>query len=234
MVFNTKLSFRRRLICGLITAAILYVGVIRAFNWKSGWMPPLVAIAAIVALRFPRLLPVMILIGLPFASPAFQQLVQDDQYSYVTRLAAWEIVLFDIVKANPILGVGPANYRFYATLFPIMGWEVPFNSHNNYVDIIAQTGIVGLITFLWFIAEMVRLSWRLYKHVPEGFPKSYVAGAIGGLVATLFSGMLGDWFLPFVYNIGMRGFRGSMFAWLFLGGLLVVERVYTPSNNGSR
>jgi hypothetical protein len=35
--------------------------------------------------------------------------------------------------------------------------------------------------------------------------------------------VLVDWVLPFVYNIGMKGFRGSMLAWIFLGGLLAIE-----------
>jgi hypothetical protein len=37
--------------------------------------------------------------------------------------------------------------------------------------------------------------------------------------------MLGDWIIPFVYNIGMTGFRASVFAWLFMGGLPVIERM---------
>jgi hypothetical protein len=40
------------------------------------------------------------------------------------------------------------------------------------------------------------------------------------LVATLVSGMLGDWFLPFVYNVGLAGMRSSILFWVFMGGLL--------------
>jgi hypothetical protein len=38
--------------------------------------------------------------------------------------------------------------------------------------------------------------------------------------------MLGDWILPFVYNVGMRGFSTSMMGWFFLGGLVALERIY--------
>jgi hypothetical protein len=38
--------------------------------------------------------------------------------------------------------------------------------------------------------------------------------------------MLGDWVLPFVYNIGLQGFRTGLLAWLFLGGLVVLEKHY--------
>jgi hypothetical protein len=34
---------------------------------------------------------------------------------------------------------------------------------------------------------------------------------------------LGDWVLPFVYNVGLAGFRSSMIGWIFLGGLVALE-----------
>jgi hypothetical protein len=49
-------------------------------------------------------------------------------------------------------------------------------------------------------------------------------GALGGIVGTLVCGALGDWVIPFVYNIGMNGFRASVFAFLFMGGVLAINR----------
>nr|NIM04092.1 hypothetical protein [Armatimonadota bacterium]NIO95573.1 hypothetical protein [Armatimonadota bacterium] len=37
--------------------------------------------------------------------------------------------------------------------------------------------------------------------------------------------MFGDWVLPFVYNIGLRGMRSSILGWLFLGGVLALEAI---------
>ena len=71
--------------------------------------------------------------------------------------------------------------------------------------------------------EAGRLGWELRSRVSSGFARAYVYGALGGWVATLASGMLVDWFLPYVYNIGLTGFRGSMLPWLFLGGLVSIE-----------
>jgi hypothetical protein len=61
---------------------------------------------------------------------------------------------------------------------------------------------------------------RLYATLPDGFPRAYAAACVAGLIATLISGFLGDWFLPFVYNIGLGGMRASILFWVFLGGLL--------------
>jgi hypothetical protein len=37
--------------------------------------------------------------------------------------------------------------------------------------------------------------------------------------------MLADWLLPFVYNIGLKGFRSSLLFWLFLGLAIALERI---------
>jgi hypothetical protein len=74
--------------------------------------------------------------------------------------------------------------------------------------------------------EVAWLAWRLKDHVPEGFPRAFVIGVLGGWVATLATGMLGDWVLPFVYNVGLVGFRSSVLGWLFIGGLVAIEQIY--------
>lgn len=50
-------------------------------------------------------------------------------------------------------------------------------------------------------------------------------GCLGGLAGTLWAGVHGDWFIPFVYNIGLTGFRASMLGWFFLGGLVAIEQM---------
>jgi O-antigen ligase len=157
---------------------------------------------------------------------AFQRLLfgGGNEYSLFTRVEAWKI-LGEIIQRNPLLGLGPANYYWYTPLYPILGYAVQFNSHNNYVDIIAQTGLLGLLAFLWFAGELAWLGYRLLDKVPTGFAQSYAFAALGGLVATLTAGMLGDWFFPFVYNIGLNGFRASIVGWLFLGGLVALHEM---------
>ena len=42
----------------------------------------------------------------------------------------------------------------------------------------------------------------------------------------LVAGMLGDWLLPFVYNVGTNGYRASIIGWVFLGGLLAIHQLW--------
>ncbi|HET7010796.1 MAG TPA: O-antigen ligase family protein [Anaerolineales bacterium] len=228
-VVNRRLRLRWRILSGLVVAAAFYFAIMLRGSWTSGWLPALVAVLTIVGLRRPKWLLIggavvgaMLLIP-GVASGIF--LGGDNQYSLSTRFEAWRILL-EIIKLNPILGVGPANYYGYTPLYDILGYWVNFNSHNNYIDIAAQTGLAGLSCFVWFAWAMARELWRFLSVVPEGFPRAYVYGAAGGLAGMLVAGMLGDWFIPFVYNVGLEGFRASSLAWLFLGSVVALQQMY--------
>jgi O-antigen ligase len=224
-LLNKKLSLGWRLALGILVLATFYVGFVQTERWKSGWVPALVTIIAICGFYYWRLS----LFIMPFAAIAAVSmatyLIATDQYSWGTRVDAW-IIVMEITKVNPLLGLGFGNYRWYAPLFPIRGYAVQFNSHSQYVDIIAQTGLVGFVCFLWLIAAIGWLGWRVRSHAPKGFATAYVYGALGGLVGTLTAGFLGDWVMPFFYNVGLSGFRSSVLAWLFLGGLAVIANLY--------
>jgi O-antigen ligase len=228
-IFNRRLQMRWRLTLGGLVSAAFYICLLQTRAWASGWLPSLVAVVVILWAGAPRLGLLATLAGGAAAALNVQKVIGlvmagDQEYSLMTR---WEAarILAEIVKVNPVLGLGPANYYHYTPLFPILGWYVNFNSHNQYVDIVAQTGLLGLACFLWFAWELSRLGWRLRARVPAGFAQAYVYGALGGLAGTLAAGMLADWVLPFVYNVGLTGFRASVLGWLFLGGLVSLEQI---------
>lgn len=220
--FNGRLRPIWRLALGAMVAATLFMLINLKFADKSTWIPAICAIAAIIGLRSWRaallLAPALVLIAYLGSS----QLVATDEYSISTRFDAWRI-LIEIIKASPLFGLGFANYYWYTPLFPIRGYAVSFNSHNNYVDIVAQTGLIGLACFLLFFGQVGVLAWRLHGRMHQGFERAFVLGAFGGVIGMVVAGMLGDWILPFFYNVGLNGFRSSMIGWLFLGGLMTIR-----------
>jgi hypothetical protein len=217
----------RLTILGFVAMALGH-GLFQVRSWASGWVPALIAIGVIVVVRWPRLaigggllaLPV----GLALSGDIIASLLVEESYSLATRTEAWR-VLWQIAERSPILGTGLANYYYFAENFSILGWYVPFISHNNYEDLLVQTGLLGLIVFLWFGLEVILMAFRLCLKAPAGFPLAYALGLLGGTVGSLSAGMLGDWIIPFYYNGGVLGFRSSLLFWVFVGGGLALRRM---------
>jgi hypothetical protein len=232
-LLNRKLHIFIRAMLLAFTALVLYVAVIQTNDWKSGYLPPLAGAAVIVALILKKRVVWFIPLGLAVAYYASTQAISTDAYSYVTRMEAWALI-FKLSLVNPILGLGFGNYYHYTPLVAISGYHVSFNAHSQYLDILAQTGIIGVLTFAWVFWEIGKLGWRLHDRAPEGFARAYVYGALGGLVAMLAAGALVDWVLPFVYNIGMDGFRSSILGWMFLGGLVVINRIVEEQDKANK
>lgn len=229
LAFNHQLGLSRKILLGIVVLFFSYAALYQANDWTSGWLPPLIGAAVMFFLYFPKARVPLVVLSLLVVALDYRQisgvlLGNGNDYSLMTRLDAWTILL-KIIAINPILGVGPANYYFYTPLFPIRGYSVQFNSHNNYIDLLAQTGVIGCGLFIWFLVEIYRLGMRLLSRVPDGFQRAFVYGVIGGTVGTAVAGMFGDWVIPFVYNVGFAGFRASLFGWFFMGGLVALERI---------
>jgi hypothetical protein len=58
---------------------------------------------------------------------------------------------------------------------------------------------------------------------------------LAGIVATVIAAILGDWVLPFVYNVGLAGFRASILPWIFIGGVISLDQMLRqPTTNSER
>jgi hypothetical protein len=224
-MFNKHLTTRVRILLYGIVALGFYVNFVQQIDWRSGWVPALVAAVTLFGLRFRRLALLSIPFVLVIAIYLAQDLISTDLYSWGTRVDAWLIVL-EISKVSPLIGLGFANYYWYAPLFPIRGYAIRFNSHSQFVDIVAQTGILGLFCFFWLLFEVGRLGWNLIHKLPDGFARGYAHSVFAGVLGSIMAAFLVDWLLPFAYNIGLDGVRASILPWIFFGGLISVERIY--------
>lgn len=225
-LYHNTLRSSIRILAGVIAIGVLAISMLVIRDWSSGWLPPLITICVLLALRSKSSAIVVGVTALAFMlisrADVLRLLVQQENYSIVTRQAALEIMVQNIIPLSPIIGLGPANYYFYTPLFPIMGYYLSFNSHNQYLDLLAQLGVVGTSIYLWLMVTCAIVAWKLRTHAAHGFNRAYAYCCIAGIAGTLWAGLHGDWVLPFVYNIGVEGFRSSMLVWIFLGGLLAI------------
>jgi hypothetical protein len=238
-----QLLFNRELKQGwrLFLVAILIAAVIHSFGSHDERASDWVGLAAVGGilfwLRFPRMgwvgsAVVIMLLAAGVLLPLIYEFAGGDERWFMTggsRVALIERTI-EVTMRNPITGLGPAAYRPYTATSPliyahIIWFEPRVSSHNNYVDIFSHTGLLGLGFFLWFMATVGHLGWRLRRRFTQGFAGGYVNGMLGAWVGSLCIMLLLDWFLPFVYNVGFSGFQASVLVWLFLGGLVSLEAI---------
>lgn len=221
-LFNRELKDRYRWALGLLAGAWFANSFGRGIIWLSGWLPALVAILIVTFLRSRRLFLLLIVAGLLFVVIRWDYfheavVVQSQREGDFGRLDAWA-VNWRVTKDHLFLGTGPAGYAaYYMSLFP----QDALSTHSNYVDILAQTGLVGTAFFVWFLVAMGATARRAWQRVPrEGFFQALAVGCIGGYVGTLVAMGLGDWFLPFAYNQTIAGYDYTVWGWLFMGVLV--------------
>jgi O-antigen ligase len=228
-LFNKDLNWSFRLMAGSIAIAGLAFGWIRGKEWLAGWLPPLIAVWIMLWLYSWKLGLFLTIAGIVIILPFYSDLhakvnSEEQQWSTYSRFLTWPI-MFELVKINPLFGLGPANYHHYTSLYSLYGYHLNFNSHNNYWDLAAQIGLLGLGTFFWMVFAIIRLGLSVMHNARDSFTRTYAIIALGSFVASLASGMMADWFMPFLYNIGFPGFRTSIMLWLLVGGLIPLYRL---------
>jgi O-antigen ligase len=152
---------------------------------------------------------------------------RENQESGQTRLAAW-VQNWIITQDHLVFGTGPAGYAvYYMTYFP----RNAMATHNNYIDIFSQLGLVGLVFYLSFFVLVVWSGFRLCQRLRgrgdfvEALAQAALAGSVGCLVINAF----GDWLIPFAYTQGIRGYDYAAYNWIFLAVIPVLERLTRPA-----
>ncbi len=236
LMFNQTLSSRWRAFLIVIMLSVLAYSFFGEQQERtSNWASVATVIGVLGWLKFPKLrFPVVAIVAILAASGILFQVI----YNFAGGDAKWSEsgasrgvliarVLEDSMR-NPITGIGPAAYRWYGMTRPLgyegAWWIQPLvNSHNNYVDLFSQTGIIGVSLFLWFMIELLRVTVKLRAHHHDDFAGGYIAAMLSAWFAVMVLMALADWFLPFVYNEGFPGFQASVLIWMFLGGIVFYE-----------
>lgn len=227
-LFNEKLTHRQRALLLLVLAAWVYWSFFQARLWLSGWFPLAVACAILTLLRSRQLFMLFVFGSLVVAAINYDYLYEEIVVANLDegggqRLDIWRMNL-NHVGNHPWFGMGPAGYALYnMTYHP----EDARSTHNNYFDILAQTGIIGLACFIWMVGTFFSLGNRLRQKLTQqrNFAEGFANATLAGLVAALVSMTLGDWVLPFAYNQTISGFDNAVFTWMLIGGMLALYHI---------
>ena len=106
-------------------------------------------------------------------------------HSSQVRVDLWEEAL-PIFNANPLLGVGFDTYAYTKHVHDYR------DSHNVYVKFLVETGIAGLLLFLWLVARTFRTGYRLFRHGKDPFLSSLGLGLAAWVICAAVANFFGD------------------------------------------
>jgi putative inorganic carbon (HCO3(-)) transporter len=86
--------------------------------------------------------------------------ISDENFAIVERLAHWQAAIY-MADAHPFIGVGLGNYEVAYPAYRVPSWPNPLgHAHNDYLNLLAETGIVGLVGYLAGWALIVTWTWQ--------------------------------------------------------------------------
>lgn len=167
---HIRITGRLRLLLNLYLFPLLIVLIMT--KTRSAWIGCLAMFFG-YGLAFDRRVLALTLIGAPlaFAVPAINErimnIMSDNQYiggpavllnSYAWRRLLWESAL-PYIWRHPMFGYGLHSFTFYSAEFfyPAPGTY----AHNDWLQVLFETGVVGLIAFLWIFWRCS--IWLLYR-----------------------------------------------------------------------
>ncbi|MFN8494219.1 MAG: O-antigen ligase family protein [Caldilineaceae bacterium] len=165
LILRSRLAALMGVVVVLLTLVALLLG-----SFKPGMMPaPLVA----------RLQEVPAYFGL---TDIVNEPVNDDNFAVIERVAHWVAAVRMWEKA-PWLGVGPGNYAVVYPSVHLPRWDEPLgHAHNIYLNVLAETGILGLGAYSLLWITVIGWVWRCFRQTvrrQQGWNAALTIGVLG-------------------------------------------------------
>jgi O-antigen ligase len=101
------------------------------------------------------------------------------------RIEIWKAT-WQLVKAHPLTGVGFGGYWIAIPEYhDASGRVTPQEAHNDYLELLASGGMIGVALAAWFVIVLIRLALRQLR-IRDSFRRAACFGALAGLFGVAF------------------------------------------------
>jgi O-antigen ligase len=106
-----------------------------------------------------------------------------ENFALVERMAHWQAGWYMFLD-HPLLGVGAGNYPAAYEEYALPGWrEALGHAHNYYLNMAAETGLVGLVALVLLLAAVYRLLLGGLRRLDlDSHRRALLVGLLGSVV----------------------------------------------------
>jgi len=165
-------------------AAVLAMAVALPRRTRWGLLLVVVLVAGLLILYTTGLLPASVTARLTsFAQDVRSEDVRgvginDANYSVLERLAHWQAAL-GMFRYNLWTGVGFGGYEPAYADFALINWPIALgHAHNYYLNLAAETGLIGLAAYLLLWGVILWQTWRATR-LARGLLRGVAIGLLG-------------------------------------------------------
>jgi O-antigen ligase len=100
------------------------------------------------------------------------------------RLFMWKGTI-EMVKEHPLVGSGPGSWQWLYQLRRDASMGHPEYTHNDYLNLLSDYGVVGGIIMAWLLVAFFRHAWVLTRKAAPDEQRAFAVGAVAAVAALL-------------------------------------------------
>lgn len=190
-IFTVIFALPRKLWQGVLLLGV--VSLIGAMLWMSGRLPA--SLTERIASATQELFVLSDVRGVD---------INPENYAVIERLAHWQAAL-NMGRDNVWLGVGFGNYDATYETYRLINWKFSLgHAHNYYLNVLAETGIIGLIAYMGVLISLLIITWRTTRQHPDTLARITAIGLLGSWVYLMTHSMTDNLYVNNVFiHIGV-------------------------------
>lgn len=151
--------------------------------------------------------------------------ITPENYAVIERLAHWQAAL-NMGRAHAWFGVGFGNYDAAYDEYRLINWKFALgHAHNYYLNVLAETGIIGLGAYIGVLVSLLIMTWQITRQHPDTLARITAVGLLGSWVYLITHSLTDNLYVNnmFIHIGAMMGILAT-----FYHPLIIRQKVFIP------
>jgi len=190
IVFSDRETITSRLLAGLFAVITLSAAIMTVYRASFVGFGAFILVAAFAGRDMKKTIAALSVLALTALAIAFMYQPMWDKLlatsSFTVRLYIWDYAL-SVFSSSPLTGAGLDHFACLIPKGIPDAGQTYYDAHSVYLNVMAQTGLIGLAAVVMIMAGFLRAFFR--SHPVTGFGLSLKYGGLGAFLVVFAGGI---------------------------------------------